>query len=717
MILDSIHLAPNAPWIALAVISVAMLVLGVWAYRFGAPPLPVVARRALSSLRVLALLALAWLLAQPVLERARAGGGARVTVLVDGSRSMDLPEAADATQRRTRAAAAEVAVEELRRGFRGRAEVSVVPFAGALGVDSTWLRTRGASAPGMALEALARSPEGQSLDGVVVVSDGAANAGADPVAAARALGVPVHAVLVGRPVERDRAVVEVQGSTSARVGERTPVRVRITSTEPAGAAIPVRLMDGDRELARATAVAPGGGAEATAEFRVTPTKRGLAVWTAAIDSLPGEISAINNARQVAIEVAPGRLGVLVLSGGLNWDLTFMRRAWLGDSGLQVSTRMRSDDGWRDLESNRRVGTPGPDDLRGQAVVVLDGMHPAEVGPEFDRAVAGFIRAGGGLLAIGGSAPGVLRYRGGALGTDLAPEVEARPPGAPAAPEPAAEASDLLAWDDDPARGERAWRAAAPLLEIAPVAASAGDRVLVRATGDGPPLLWARRVGRGQALLVNGTGLWRWSLSSHDELAAERGRRLWRRIARWLAEPVQGEPLRVRPERWLAAHSEPVRLFASLQDESFRPIGGASIEAEAREADGRAVPIRFESGATGSYVTMLHDLPPGRYTVTARATRGGRELGRATTEFAVDRWSLEEARTDPDSAVLAAMTAASGGRLTTAPEAGRWARGVGVRALARARTDSVRLWESPWIFAAIVGALSIEWIWRRRRGLP
>src|SRR5205085_4920893 len=114
------------------------------------------------------------------------------------------------------------------------------------------------------------------------------------------------------------------------------------------------------------------------------------------------------------------------------------------------------------------------------------------------------------------------------------------------------ARDLLAWDDDPARGERAWGEAAPLADVMPLTTAAGDRVLIHGAGGGAPLLTVRRAGRGQALLVNGTGFWRWSLSGHDELTAERGRRLWRGLIHWLAEPPQAEPLRIRPERWLTA---------------------------------------------------------------------------------------------------------------------------------------------------------------------
>jgi hypothetical protein len=708
----SLHLAPNAPWLPLLLACLGLAALGVWAYRIAVPPLPALARRALPLLRVAALVALVLLLAQPVLERDRGGRATRLAVLVDRSWSMDLPVAGPGSV--TRAAAAERAVDELRRALRGRAAVREAAFAARLEPDSARSAAGGATALGSALAALPLSPLGQDLDGVVVVSDGAVNSGEDPVAAARALGVPVHAVLVGGAVGRDRAVVEVEASASARVGEATPVRVRIASGEERGAPIAVTLHEGGRELARATVIAPGAGAEALAELRVVPARPGLAVWTARVDSLPGEPTTANNARQVAVEVTPGRLGVVIVAADLNWDLTFLRRALSGDSSLALDTRVRWAGGWRALESARGA-PPLPADLGGRAVVILDGINPAEISPGFDAALAGFVRGGGGLLALGGSAPGLWRFRTGALGAALA--MQEGPGRRSASPRPTPEARELMAWDEDPARGERAWRSAAPLAEVAAIRPGAGDRVLLAAADGGPPLMVARRVGRGQALVVNGTGLWRWSLSGLDEFAADRAQRLWRHLVRWLAQPVQGEPLRVRPDRWLSARGEPVRLLASLQDRDFKPVAGATVEGEAQDAAGRRRPVRYVAREAGSYVALLEDLPPGRYRVSARATRGGRELGVAASEFAVDRWSLEEARAEPDSAALAAVAAAAQGRTTSAAQAGRWARTLPARALARTRTESLRLWESPWVFAALVGVLGLEWAWRRRRGLP
>ncbi len=713
MIAVSLHLAPNAPWVWLGIATVAFVVLALWAYAFRLPPLSATARRLLTLLRAAALAALVWLLAMPVLERALPSSGTRVLVLRDRSLSMDRPERAGGG---TRDAAAEKALGELRAALRGRAQVEVVAFAATLLADSVRdAGERSASAPGSALSALARLPVERRPDGVILISDGAVNAGDDPVAAARALGVPVHALLVGERAGLDRGIAGVEASSEARVGEATPVRVRVVSDEERGTPIVVRLEDGGRELSRTTVPAPGPGAEALAELRVVPTRAGLALWTARVAPLEGDASRDDDAHGVAVPVAPGKLGVLVLTAGLNWDLTFLRRSLAGDSTAELDTRVREPSGtWHGLE-RRTPGSLSAADLRGKSVVVLDALSGAELGPAFDAALSSFVRGGGGLLLLAGPAPGAARFARGALARDLLFAAGATS-GTQVAPEPRAAGAELLAWDDDPSRGARAWREAAPLSDVGPLAPGGADRVLLAAREGGPPLWVARTIGRGQALLVNGSGFWRWSLDGTDELASERARRLWRKTLRWLAEPVHGEPLRVIAERRLVPGGEPVRLDALLQSPRFEPVSGADVRAELSGPGGAARRVAFTPGGPGTYTATFPSPGPGRWQVNLRASRDGRELGRARGEFVVDRWTLEALRAQPDSASMAAIATASGGSMGRAADAASWARSLEARTLVRPRTASTRLWESPWAFALVVAMLSLEWGWRRRRGL-
>ncbi|MFN8586955.1 MAG: hypothetical protein U0704_04060 [Candidatus Eisenbacteria bacterium] len=712
----ALHFAPRAPWVPIVFGALAVALLAAWAYRFAMPPVGTVWRRVLAVSRALVLVALVALLGQPVLERALPASGRRVTVLVDRSASMSLPERPGGAARE---AAATADAHDVAAALRGRAQVREAGFAAALLGDSAKAgEGRDATALGDALAALADLPLERRPDGVVVVSDGVVNAGTDPVAAARALGVPVHTVLVGRPLGADRAVAAVETGAQARVGEATPVVVRVTSDEPRGTVIPVRLLDGERELARGTVSAPGSGAEASVTLRVVPARPGLAVWTASVAGREreGDASPANDARQVAVPVLPGKLGVLVVSSGLQWDLAFLRRALLGDTTLSLATRVRERDGWRTIERPAERTAPAAADLRGVAVVVLDGLAGSDVSPGFDAALAEFVRGGGGLLVLPGAGDGALGLGRGALAQGLdfdgvtGAAHEARPQLTDAA-------GELLAWDDDPARGAQAWRAVAPLADVQELRPAAGDRVLLESQGGGAPLLLSRRIGRGPVLLLNGTGFWRWSLSANDERAGERARRLWRGVVRWLSEPVQGEPLRVQPERWLSAGGERVRLVATLQDDAFAPVAGATVRGDATDGAGHSRAIEFAPGAPGVYTATLDGLPAGRWQVSARAEKSGREAGRARSEFAVDRWSLEALRAAPDSATMAAIAGASGGRTTLAADARHWAGALETRALTRRRTTSARLWESPWLFAALVTLLSFEWIARRRRGLP
>ena len=177
--------------------------------------------------------------------------------------------------------------------------------------------------------------------------------------------------------------------------------------------------------------------------------------------------------------------MLLVSGELNWDLTFLRRALAGDSSLALGGYVRERGGWQRARARRpAAGAPRPArrTCAARRWWCSTAIAPAEVGPDFERALAAFVRGGGGLLALGGPAPGLARLRGGRSVPISRSPRDGAAPARGGAPNRTPRRATCVAWDPDPARGERAWRVAAPLADVMPLRAGAGDRVLIGSAG-------------------------------------------------------------------------------------------------------------------------------------------------------------------------------------------------------------------------------------------
>ena len=140
---------------------------------------------------------LLWLLAQPV-ARACRGRAERTWWCCSTARGAWTCRRAS-RRRATLGGRGAVASSRCAAALRGRASVDVIAFADHLGLAAGTARDSGAlHRAGRSRSASWRGSEAERrASAVVVVSDGAVNAGADPVAAAQALGLPVHTVRVG----------------------------------------------------------------------------------------------------------------------------------------------------------------------------------------------------------------------------------------------------------------------------------------------------------------------------------------------------------------------------------------------------------------------------------------------------------------------------------------------------------------------------------------
>jgi hypothetical protein len=718
------------PWLVPAL--VVVLALGVWAYRFAVPALAPAFRRSLALLRAVALLALLLLLARPLLSLADRASSRTVVLLEDVSLSMDLPGRTAASRREESARA----LDELQRRLGGRASVRRWQFAGRVAEananaasDSSRSLVPAATDLGGALAEVGRLAD---LVAVVVVSDGVVNRGGDPVQAARRIGRPVSAVVVGEAPPWDTAIEEVAIAPLARLGEPSALEVRLSHNGESGRRARLELSDGATVLVSRSISLPAGGEEVVERLSFTPRRLGLSQYRVRLDAGADETITDNNQRAAVQRVLPDRQRVLVVAPTLQWDFTWLQRALAADSAFAADFALSGRDGFRAPQARSAAGSPvDVEPFERYVVIVLQGLAPERLPPGAEEKLASYVRGGGSLVLWGG--PGgegatLGEWLDSPLGRTLGLQSgRSRSPSEVKPELPSGEiAHDLVRLDDDVERNRRYFASLPPLTRVFPIAQRPGDRAFLTGAQGEVLLVALRRAGRGQALVINGAGLWRWGTSGIDPLAPTRYRRFWAQALRLLSEPLQTEPLRVAAERPLVARGEPVRVTASLQDRTFQPVSGASVSArveQVEDAQGR-VPsrpaereARLAEAADGSYEAAFDALPPGRYRVAARARH--RETGEsiAEAEFVVDSWTPEALATRPDGPTLTRMAAASGGEAAESGNLERLAGELGEAVSRPSRWRELRLWEEPIVYLALLGLLAGEWWNRRRRGLP
>ncbi|MBI4954191.1 MAG: hypothetical protein HY908_19360 [Myxococcales bacterium] len=318
----------------LAGLGLALLLLELWRKRDSGVRAGLVAATG-----VLALAALLVAVLRPVRIHTRGtSAGPAVAVLVDASRSVDLP-GDDGRSRREATALALAALGERLAGVRlrvltfGDGAPKVLEDPRAPRFDAPPERTSDLSA---ALRAVATSTD-EPPNALVVVSDGRLDRpGEDqPGAAARAaaapLEVPIHTVAVARrePVDAAVRAVRAAGAAVAHQPLRLAVEVACTGGMACGE-LPItarELHHDGPSLMRASGKARVADGRGVVDLELTLDRAGKRILEIGIDPQPGDQIPGNDRRYLTLDVTRDRVRLLHVAGRPTYD-TRALRTWL-----------------------------------------------------------------------------------------------------------------------------------------------------------------------------------------------------------------------------------------------------------------------------------------------------------------------------------------------------------------------------------------------------
>ena len=723
--------------------ALALLVLTLRSVQTAAPGRD---RIVLGLFRGVACLLLAACLFRPVLLLSSAVPQRNVLgVLLDDSRSMRLADLGGVSRleamRRVFGDSAESITRRLGdrfvlRFFRFSADAG--PLGTAAGLAGAGTRTNLAGA----LDAASQELAGVPLAGLVLVTDGADNSGADltaPLLALRGRKVPVYTVGVGRErFDRDLAVerVSLPASSLAGAGVLAEVAVRVRGL--GGTPVRVTAEDEGRIVVERQVEAPATGDLTRVRLRLPPLSEGPHRLTFRVQPASGEIVTENNESRSVLRVRPGPERILYLEGEPRPEFAFMRRAVAGDSAIALVSMLRSAKGkflrLGVQDSLELVGgfPTRREDLFKYRALVLGSIEASFFTGDQLRMLGYFVsRRGGGLVALGGRA---ALAEGGFAGTPLADvlpvNLDPLADNATAAVDAPTElkihvtaagrlhpALQLGATEASAAK----WDSLPPLTSVNRLGSlKPGATALLTGKVAGSsdvPVLAVQRFGRGSAAVFGVQDTWLWQMHADVPLEDQTHEALWRQLLRWAVDEAPDRiELAATPSR--VGPGEPVVIRARVADEAYLETNDAQVTARVTTPAGRIieVPLSWTLKEDGAYEGRFVAEEMGMYRVDADAMRG-RDTTRATSAtLLVDDYGADVEQAELRTPLLRRIASETGGRYYPLADAARLIDDVGFTESGITVKESRDLWDMPIVFLVLIGLLGGEWGYRRWRGL-
>ncbi len=734
---------PYVTWL-LAVSAIAFALLTYLRAKGG---IPIGWRFLLTGLRGMSLLVVLLLLAQPILlVPSVVPQKSFVAIAYDTSRSMEIRDGSEGRsrlgiERELLKPGPASWIEELGRKFKLR----YFRFAGSADRTSGYeepKRHGGHTDIERSLDAVMGEFASAPVAGIVLLTDGADNRSADlPGLAARLRSrrVPVYAIGIGSP-SFGRGVELVQVSAPRHVLRDSIVEATVSIRATGGAGRKTRLVarEGEREL-RSVEVILGDAGEVKSHRLTFPSgPSGAHVYSFRVDPLPDEQLKENNVLDILVDVDDSQPQVLYVEGEPRWIFGFMRRAAAEDKSLRLVTLLRQADGKflrQGVESSSTLERGFPTDSRelfSYKALVTGNVEASFFTFDQLRLISEFVsRRGGGFLMLGGRNSFA---QGGYVNTpieDLLPLVirTDRP-------------SDITGSQDlefkarltsyglehpvarisvDDAENRKRWEEAPALVGLNPTfGVKAGATVLATAvvgepSGPARALLAFQRFGRGRSIALTTGSIWRWRMEMdhrddfHDAF--------WRQMLRWLVAGAP-DPVNVESSKHSYSLDETVAISAEVRDADFIPLNNVRMTVRVEAPSGQAVslPASWEPRKEGLYSASFKPIEEGIHRISVEAFTGDTSVGRSSGSFRIAESTEEFHGAQLNADLLRTLAKETGGRYYEPDEAGTLVEDISYIDNGASQIEEKAIWDMPFLFLLLVGAICAEWTLRKKWGL-
>jgi len=619
-------------------------------------------------------------------------------------------------------------------GYRFSSEVERLPLgqgAAPFKVDPEGFST----ALGDAIEEAATGAESSRPRAVILLSDGAWNAGQSPSEVARVLGrlgTPVFVVGVGDPEPPcDVAVTSLRGPKKALLGDELFLTARIAVTGVGSRPLRIELVTDNEVVAQKQFFPPPSGGEMNVNLSHIPQRPGSYRYTVRVAAQEGEKDTSNNSASEIVDVMESKIKVLFVESEPRWEYRFIRNVFERDPAVELNVcLLRPKVG--PIEGQHYIAAlPDKKRLSSYDVVIVGDVARDSLPDEFLEGTAQLVRErSGALIVLAGRRSHYRTLSGTPVGEILPVTVTGggagyRKTGSPfqaeLTPEGASHLVTRLSQDEE--ENESIWSAMPSMRWSATVGSlrRGAEALLVhpyRLAGTRKlPLIAVHRVGSGKVMFCGVEGTWRWRRGVGDKYHY----RFWAQAVRWMAKKqfTEGDPrARLDLDRTECATGDAVEVQVYCLGPDGYPLDKGRVGLQIKRPDGETLRLVMEPapGGWGIYRAKFTPTGPGTYEMRPIVAIYGEQPLPSVASLTVVCPDLEKRFLAQDRNALKAIAEASGGRYLEIGQVNELPSLLEARVERRMLTAEYapfRHWAYYVLLSCILG---VAWFARKRSGL-
>jgi uncharacterized membrane protein len=572
---------------------------------------------------------------------------------------------------------------------------------------------------------------------IVLLTDGDANTGRNPVDEARLLSarnIPVYTVGVGNPDEPfDVALADVKSKKSVYVNDTVVVTADVQSSGYENQEVTVALRSKGETLSEEHITLSARARTRRVQLKFVPKHIGLMPCTVEIQPLESEIRDDNNLKAFELDVVKDKRKVLLVEQFPRWEWRFLKNAIGRDPDFDLTMVL--------FHSNERPARgeqyishypTTQDELYNYDIIIFGDVARDEFSLKQLELTRRFVQEKGRpFVMIAGELHAPYDFVGTPIEA-LLPVVLRTDPQARAGHSvdagfnlemtAAGWQHPIFMLENNREDNDRVWAELPPSYWCADIErAKAGATTLAvhpfLSNRYGKlPLVVAQQYGAGKVLMLNFDSTWRWRYDYGDVYHY----RFWGNILRWLiATPLEGEGkyVRLSTDKTKYRQGETVTVTARVLDKTYYPFSAGPVFVEVTDPFASVERLRLElqDEKTGLYETRFTAATGGSWRLQSVVPDLGEEGTQAALVIDVEAAELEARSLRMRADLLKNIAEITRGRFHMLDTAAAIPKEIEERKMTSSFTERTGLWDVFPVILLFTAFITGEWLLRKRKG--